>query len=919
MAGAVADAMAGRGTVLVLRGDPGIGKSALLAELARLAHAAGFALRTGRGDELAQARPFGPLAQALGLLPGADDPDAARIGRILSGQDELDHTGLPLAGEVRFRVLDTVLALVDRDTACQPVAVVLDDLHWADEDTLRVVAALAERAATVPLLLAVGARRHPQGPVLFRTLRALDDLGARTLDLGPLAPAAMSSLVGDLVGGSPGPRLGAEVERAGGNPFLAIELVTAHSSAGALVAEGGTVELALGRGGVPVGDAALRRLDHLRPETVELLRAASVLGRTFDLPVVAELVGRRGVAVAADVDEAQAAGILHTAGERLAFAHDLVWTAVYESLAPAVRATLHVEAARVLAAGHAEPFDVAAQVDRAAAGAGADTVPWLVEGAHQVRVTAPATAAGFLARALTLLPPDDDRRRTVQARLAEALVFSGRHLDGLALAQQCLDDGADEGLRSTLGYLVGQALFLQGRLTEAAEQLDAGTRPGDPERAGALSDAALALLLGGDLAAADEVADRALEAAREQGDVTVEAFVLAVTSWIRALEGDLPGGLTLGREAVTRADASGRIEAHRNVPYVFYAQVLLWADRDADGRAAIDRATELGERLGLVWDVPLRHLLRARAQHRGGEWDDAVAETMAGLSQSHDMGGSVADMWLWCLLARLAVARDQREETARALAQAELAAAQGGQGLDQVAWVAALLAERRGDVAEAVSTIGLLWDGLEERGLDYYVWDIAPDVVRLGLRADDRPRVDRVLAALDAICERSPDSSAPMVAARCRGLADRDPESCLVALERLATRKAGARPVELALLQAEAADVLDAAGRPDEAGALREAARPVLDRVGAVPYGVPGIQATSPSRSAATFGWDSLTTRELEVVTLLAESLSNAEIAERLHRSRRTVESHLSHVYTKLGLSSRVQLAVVAAERLRRA
>lgn len=918
LAAAVDAAAEGRGGVVVVRGDPGIGKSAVLAELARLATVAGFALRTGRGDELGRARPFGPLAQALGLRADADDPEAARIGRILSGQDELDHAGLPLAGEVRFRVLDTVLALVDRDTARQPVAIVLDDLHWADEDSLRVVAALAERAATVPLLVAVGTRRHPQAPALVTTLRALDDVAATVVDLGPLPSDELGGLVAGLVGGTPGPRLAAEVSRAGGNPFLAIELVTAHSSAGALVAEGDTVELAAGRAGVPVGDAALRRLDHLRPETVELLRAASVLGRTFDLAVVAELVGRRGVAVAADVDEALAAGILHPAGDRLTFAHDLVWSGVYESLTPAVRSTLHVEAARVLAERQAEPFDVAAQVDRGAAGAGADAVPWLVEGAHQVRVTAPATAAGFLTRALELLPPADERRPAVQARLAEALVFSGRHLEGHALAEQCLRDGSDDALAGTLGYLLGQALFLQGRLADAAAQLDAGTRDGDPERAGALADAALALLLGGDLATADAMANRALAAARATGDVTSESYVLAVTSWVRALEGDLPGGLALGREAVTRADASGRIEAHRNVPYVFYAQVLLWADRDADGRAAIERASELGERLGLVWDVPLRHLLRARAQHRGGEWDEAAAEAAAGLSQSHDMGGSVADVWLWCVLARLAVARDQRDEASRALGAAERAAADGGQGLDQVAWVAALLAERQGELDEAVATIGLLWDGLEERGLDYYVWDIAPDVVRIALRAGDRARVDHVLTVLDAIGERSPDSSAPMVSARCRGMAHRDAEAYLAALDRLAARKAGARPVELALLQVEAADVLDTAGRAAEAGPLREAARPVLDRVGAVPFGVPGIETTTPSpRPTATFGWESLTARELEVVGLLAESLSNAEIAARLHCSRRTVESHLSHVYTKLGITSRVQLAVVAAERLR--
>jgi DNA-binding CsgD family transcriptional regulator len=148
-------------------------------------------------------------------------------------------------------------------------------------------------------------------------------------------------------------------------------------------------------------------------------------------------------------------------------------------------------------------------------------------------------------------------------------------------------------------------------------------------------------------------------------------------------------------------------------------------------------------------------------------------------------------------------------------------------------------------------------------------------------------------------------------------MADRDPSAYREALDRLAARKADARPVELALLQAEAADVHEAVRQQAEADALRAKAFPVLEGAGAVPFGVPGLAGPTAVRSTATFGWASLTARELEVVSLLAGSLSNAEIAAALHCSRRTVESHLSHVYTKLGLSSRVQLAVVAAERLR--
>jgi DNA-binding CsgD family transcriptional regulator len=319
----------------------------------------------------------------------------------------------------------------------------------------------------------------------------------------------------------------------------------------------------------------------------------------------------------------------------------------------------------------------------------------------------------------------------------------------------------------------------------------------------------------------------------------------------------------------------------------------------------------------MVWDLPIQHLLRARAAFRGGQWDEAEAEAQAGISLSRDAGGSIAEVWLLCVLARLAVARHDREQAGRLLAQADEAAAGSGQGLDQVTWAHGLQAEVEGDLDTAASYLNALWDQLVERGLDYYVWDVATDVLRVALRRGDQDRSAQVLEVVADTAARFPDSSAPVVEAQCRGLAHHDPDALVEAAERLSARKAEGRPVELALIQVDAAALLDHAGRVEEAEALRAAAQPALDRSGAVPPGVPGLGAAPrPARTGATFGWESLTDREQEVIALVGESLSNAEIADRLSCSRRTVESHLSHAYTKLGMSSRVELAVEASRRL---
>ncbi len=912
----------GSGRLIVVEGEPGIGKSTLLAHLADRADAAGFALRAGRGDELGQGRPFGPLAKALGLRPDSDDPAAARIGRELRGDDGLDHDGLPMAGEVAFRVLDTVLALIDDETARHPLALIIDDAHWADDDTLRVVAALAERARTLPIVVAIGTRGHPQGPVLASCIRAMADHGADHIELGALAPAPMAEVVADLVGGTPGPALRADVGRAGGNPFLAIELVTAHSAVGRLRSSGGTVELDGEDDPADLGSAVLRRLDHLRPQTVEFLRAASVFGRTFDPAIVSPLVDRRGIELATDVDEAVAAGLLHAAGDSLSFSHDLVREAIYTALPPSARAAMHVEAARALAATDAEAFDIATQVQRTTGTGGDDAVAWLVAGAQQVRVTAPTTAASFLAWATEILGPSDPERPGVEARLAEAKVFSGQLQEGQALTELCLArPDLDDDLRRSLIYLLGQALFLQGRLSEAARHFEQSAGAGPDPHPAALADGAVALLLSGDLRGAADLADRAGVLARQTDDVATEVFVLAAMSWIRALQGDIEDGLDFGRRAASRADVAGDLEAHRNIPYVFYAQVLLWADRDAEALDALDKADRLGERLGLVWDVPLRHLLRARARQRTGDGDEATAEARAGLSHSRDQGGSVADVWLWCVLARLAIARGHLDEGETSLVAAEAAAGLSGQGTDQIAWARGLLAEAQGDARTAADHLALLWDGLEEQGLDYYLWDVAPDMIRVAVGVDDRDRTARVLSVLAEVASRSPGSLAPAVEARCRGLANRDPDAVLLALRRIESRSGAARPVESALVRLEAAALLDAVGRTDEAAAQRAAADPVIRAAGVAPPRLPGraepeTDATPGPRD--TFGWDSLTARELEVLTLLAGSRSNAQIAEELFCSRRTVESHLSHVYTKLGISSRVELAMEASRRLDR-
>jgi DNA-binding CsgD family transcriptional regulator/tetratricopeptide (TPR) repeat protein len=521
---------------------------------------------------------------------------------------------------------------------------------------------------------------------------------------------------------------------------------------------------------------------------------------------------------------------------------------------------------------------------------------------------------GLLRCLLDELAPNHPQRDDILARLVTAELFTGRLRVAESLAREALGArplGAEA--RHAITYGLAQSLLLQGRLAEAAVMLGAA---GDAEPSpdpSVLADSAMTLMFDGQLEAAMTEAERALLGARARGDVVAEVAALGVMCSVLGLRGELAVALECGRAAASRADHGGDPDAHRNMPDLFLASALLWADQVEETADALARADEIGRRLGLGWHDPIRLATLADLQYRLGDWGAAVASAESGLARSLDRGAGMADVWSHAVLARIHLHRGELEAATEATDRAEHATKAGGTGTERIVAARALCAEASGDLERALAIITSLFAVLRDHGIAVKLFELSADAARIARRSGDHAFASTVLEVGGQLARRCPDSAAPAMLTRCRGIVEGDPALLARAAAMLRLRR---RPLEQAFTVWEAGTLLAARGDDDGADRLFAAAGETLGPIGARPLPLDPPRGLERAAGGSGLGWSTLTPAERTVVELVAAGLSNAEIAGRLICSRRTVESHLHHVYTKLGTSSRVALAIDARHHL---
>jgi predicted ATPase len=342
----LAEVKAGVGGVVLVVGEQGVGKSSLLRAGLGEAEDQGCRLLWGAADELGQRIPLWLMTEVLGPLEKVTAGDGV------------------IGGDAVAAGVERLLAVVDRLCAESPVVLVAEDLQWADEASLLMWHRLSRAVGQLPLLLA-GSFRAGAGDEDLARLRRAVERGGVVVDLCPLADGEVGELVGALAGGRPGMRLAGVVELAGGNPLYARELVDGLVRERRVRVTSGVAELSDAPGvRVPVSLAAAiqGRLAGLPEHAAGVLRWAALLGPEFSVTDLEVASGRSAGELMAVVDAAVSAGVLVEAGVRLAFRHGLIRQALYEGMPAALRAALHLQAARMLAGAGAGPERVGSQL-----------------------------------------------------------------------------------------------------------------------------------------------------------------------------------------------------------------------------------------------------------------------------------------------------------------------------------------------------------------------------------------------------------------------------------------------------------------------------------------------------------------------------------------------------------------------------
>ncbi|MEV2277658.1 LuxR family transcriptional regulator [Nocardiopsis sp. NPDC049922] len=889
----VADARSGRGGALVLRGEAGIGKSALL-EYAR-SRATGMRVLRGAGVEAESELPYAGLHLLLGraveraeTLPG---PQARALRGALGSADDGEPN--------RFLVGLAVLTLLADLAETEPVLCLVDDAHWLDQASAGALLFAARRleAERVAVLMAV---REPHAPQLATP--HVDELPVRRL---PRADAEELLRERAVLPRRERERVLAE---AAGNPLALLTLSDTRGDDGTGARFG-----ELGR----VQNAFAERVAALPEPTraLVLVAAADDSGEIAAVLRAAADLGARGE----DLRPAEDEGLLRVREGRVEFGHPLVRSAVYQGATSDARAAAHRALATVFASRPETADRRAWHLAAASAAPDERVAALLVETAERARTRGGLSAvSAAYERAAALSPdPGDRSRRTVAA--AEAAVDAGDLARAAGLVSRVDPYRGDLAERAAVARLHARLAVADGKADEAhrilfgtvlasggAEPAGAGSAGGAAETGALLVDAVRAAWVANDF---DCVAGIGAYAARFPEGAPARTLARAALATNRLDHGHVAEGVRELRSLL--AEPSPAAEAPRD--RVTRARLHLAAgDLHGAHRLATDLERECRHQ-GAMAVLPGVQVVLAHTQTLLGRLRDARATLADGLRNAAETCQDHARVELLSAGARIAALQGD-DDRCRALA-AEPLELGTAPACAQAAAALSLLDLGRGRYEEAVVRMEAVVAGDRPMGVVGSLPVLVEAAFRLGRPDRAADAADRY--ALWAEATRQPWARA--VALRCRALLDGSGADFQRALE------LDALPFDRALTRLLYGEWLRRRRRMTEARRhlrtasedfLRWRAEPWAARARAELRATGEIRATDPlARDGAEELLDRLTPQELQVVRLAATGLSNREIGARLFLSPRTVGHHLYKAYPKLGVASRTELGALGLHR----
>ncbi len=919
---ALADAArSGGGRLAVIEGTAGIGKTRLLAEGRAIAGAAGMRVLAARGGEFEGEFAYGIVRQLFEPLLASASPDFR--ADLLSGPaalvvplfaSELDAPQDATA-EGSFAILHGLYWLAANVAFEQPTLLAIDDLHWADTASLQWLVYLSRRLEGVPLLVVVGTR-PPEGESRAPTLVAelIADPEAASIRPEPLGRASIAVLARELHGLEPDEGFCAALETAtGGNPLFVGAVLDAVAREGTSPTGEQTPRL-LEIGAQGVSRAVGLRLARLPPETLALLRAASVLGDGTELRQAAELAGLD----ASELGAAAAALLrldLLRREDPLEFFHPVVRTAVYETLDVVERDAAHRSAAELLLQAAAPPESAAGHLLHVAPRADPFVVSTLRQAAERSLAEGAAdTAVEYLTRAL-----DEQIDPAGRAEVLVELGLAERRTNGPAAAEHLragLELLSDRSRRCTVALELGRALWVTDRIGDALavfeQALDEVDRKRDPD----LYELLLAELM-----------------TSAWWDAQVYPIAKARLSEldVNALHGGLGSEILLATmahyeyrvglrreravELARRALAPGNLLASGSTAFYYAVMVLPQSGLLDEAVSILDQAIAQARRRGDILNVAFMLMWRGKCQTHRGDLRAAVADLREALDLCVAHGMRVAWPYNIAFLAHALLEQGDPDEAARVI---DLGSFPEQLPLDQVHLVWFRLSRGRlrietgspeRGVAELlqVGETARLFPDDNPSGVPWRSWAAE------GLRLLDRNDEASALAEEElAIARRWGAPHTIGASLRVLGLVEGGREGPGLLREAVEVLAGSEARLEHARALVDLGAALRRANQRTEARERLGEGVDLARKVGAFALAERAneeIAATGARpRKVLQTGLDALTASERRVAQLAADGMSNKEIAQTLFITIKTVEVHLSHAYRKLEINSRMQL-----------